>query len=349
MSHQLQFSVEDCKSPERLERLFRQLNLVIQQVSKPADFQPDLNALSMALAPLISKQLEAPGIAPLNLQSLLPDTGQGLAIEDTHANRLTNYLPANYDVGTLFWETDRTVLYVITQSAGTNAWTYAGGNYRATFANRPTDLGTNDAGFQFFVSVYIHLCIWSGSGWGIADGGGGYIVDAVALPAGVAGWQLCDGTATTYLTLSGVDLAETAFTTPDENSAPSGVYHKSIAAYSGTINAATGPALSGNVANATATNQATTATNQATTATNQNTVVTAHAVVDDLAAGVGNANFATPGDAAHATHTHTQDSHNHTQDSHNHTQDAHTHAITGVTAGTTGEPRNMGVLKYFRR
>jgi hypothetical protein len=66
-----------------------------------------------------------------------------------------------------------------------------------------------------------------------------------------------------------------------------------------------------------------------TVATNQATVVAAHAVVDDLAAGAGNAVFATPGDAAHASHNHTQDAHNH-------------------GAGTI-EPPNKQAILYYRR
>ncbi len=55
----------------------------------------------------------------------------------------------------------------------------------------------------------------------------------------------------------GVEGASIAFTTPDENSGAAGVYHESIAAYSGTINAATAPGISGSTANTTPTNNPT--------------------------------------------------------------------------------------------
>lgn len=329
----LQFTIEDCKSPERLERLFRRLNQVLAEPA-PQPARPNLPDLAKSLAPFINTQLQAPGVAPLNLQSLLPSTGLGVAIEDTHDNRLALYPAENSPVGTLFWETDRTVLYVVTETAGVRSWSYSAGMYSTTFANRPTDLSTADVGFLYMPSVYIHICRWSGSGWAITDGGGGYIVDAIVALG--AGWILCDGTATTYLALSGADLAETAFTPTDENSGVAGVYHESIAVYSGTINAAAAPGIAGSTANATA-------TNQATTATNQNTVVTAHTVIERLDdAGTGVFVFDTAAAADHATH-------GHTQDAHNHTQDAHLHAAGTLAVDATGEPRRMGVLRYFRR
>jgi hypothetical protein len=258
----------------------------------------------------------------------------GTVLEDTHANRLALYPASTTATGTLFWETDRTVLYIVIESAGVRSWQYSAGMFSAAFASRPTDLGTGDANFLMWVSTYNHIMKWVGNAWVFTDTQGGYFIDAaVALGAG---WLLCDGTATTYLTISGADLAETAFTTPDENSGAAGVYHESAAAYTGTINAATAPTLSGASA-------ATTATNQATTATNQNTVVTAHSVIERLDdAGTGVFVFDTAAEAAHATHGHTQDSHNHTQDS-------HTHGVGTLVVTATAEPRRMDVLRYFRR
>jgi hypothetical protein len=329
----VQFSMDDLRSPESLERVLRQFQTALG--SQPAAPQgPSAAEIAAKLAPLVRDELQATGSAPLNLQSLLPAIGIGVVLEDTHANRLTLYQPSNFAVGTLFWETDRTVLYLVKEVAGVKSWQYVSGMLTATFANRPTDLGTGDSDFLLFIKLYRHICRWNGVTWVISDGGGGYFVDsAIALGEG---YQLCDGTATTYLAVSGADLAETAFTTPDENTAPAGVYHESIAAYSGTINAATAPGVSGSVANATA-------TNQAATATNQNTVVTAHTVVERSdVAGTGIFVFDAAADADHATHTHVQDSHNHTQD-------AHTHAFGTLAVDATGEPRRMGVLRYFRR
>lgn len=341
MSH-LQFTLEDFRTPERLERLFRRLN---QTLAEPpaAPAAPNLNALAGSLAPLIRSQLQAPGIAPLNLQSLLPSTGLGVVLEDTHANRLTLYPASATAIGALFWETDRTVLYVVTESAGVRAWTYAAGMYQAAFANRPADLGANDAGFLYMPSVYIHICRWSGSGWAITDGGGGWIADCVVNPG--AGWQVCDGTATTYLALSGADLAETAFTTPDEVTAPSGVYHKSIAAYTGVINAATAGSTSGSTGSTTATNiAASTGVTIADHPSHTHDDASALATPDLFAPDTTAAGTAAQTGGPSATLTHPV-----TDPTHNHTQNAHTHGIGSIVVDATGQPRNLGCLRYFRR
>lgn len=333
---QLTFTIEDFKSPERLERLFQRLNQALGQSPASASSQPDYQALVERLAPLIRSQLQASGSAPLNLQSLLPPMGLGTAVvlEDTHANRLTSYLPADYDVGAAFYETDRTVLYVVATVSGAKVWKFAAGSFTAARASYPSDLGTNDDGFLFYINNYAHLARWDGTAWRLVDGGGGYFVDsAIALGTG---YQLCDGTVTDYISNNTTNLAVVSFTTPDENSGAAGVYHESIAAYTAAINAAVAPGISGNTANQTA-------VNQAQTATNQNTVVAAHAVVErSNVAGTGVFVFNVAADANHATHSHVQDSHNHTQD-------AHLHGAGTLVADATGEPRRMGVLRYFRR
>ena len=326
--HPLTFTVEDFQTPERLERLFRRLNQTLAE-PPPQPALPNLKTLAAAIAPLISEQLEAPGLAPLNLQSLLPATGLGTVLEDTHANRLALYPAGNSPVGTLFWETDRTVLYAVTNSAGTLVWTYIAGMYYAAFANRPTDLGANDANFLLWVTVQGHICRWSGAVWSITDGGGGYFVDsAVAL---VLGYQLCDGSATTYLTLSGADLAETAFTTPDEVTAPSGVYHKSIAAYTGGINAPTAGAISGSVA--AAATGITIVDHPSHTHDDASTLATPDLFAPDTTAtGVAAQTGGPSATLAHPV-----------------TDPTHTHTVGSLAVATTGEPRNMGVLRYFRR
>ena len=164
----LQFTSEDFKSPERLERLFQRLNYALAQYAAPTPVQPDLNALAMSVAPLIKAQLQAPGVAPLNLQSLLPATGEGAPIVDTHANRATaTYDPDNYSVGQLYFESDRIVMYVVVLSSGVNIWRYAGGTYYAATASQPTDLGANDAGFRFVDSTADTQIeyFWSGTEW----------------------------------------------------------------------------------------------------------------------------------------------------------------------------------------
>lgn len=327
----VQFSTDDLRTPESIERVLRQFqNALNTPVQIPAQPPLNLDQIAGAVAPLIQSALQAPGAAPLNLTALLPSTGSAAVLEDTHANRLILYPAPNYPLGTLFWETDRTILYVVASSSGTLYWQYVSGMMVSVFANRPTDLGAGDRGFLLFVTVQCHVMWWSGTAWFFLDGGGAYFQDFVATPPGSLGWQLCDGTATDYLVLSGADLAVTSFTTPNLFSgAGLGSYRKSIAAYTGALNAATAGNMSGLTSSDTATNNA-----AATGIT-----VDAHAVVDDLASGTNNAVFSTPGDAGHTVNDPT----------HNHTQNAHQHTFGTIAVDATGEPKNIGVLVYFRR
>lgn len=326
----MQFSTDDLRTPESLERVLRQFEARINTpVQIPATPPLDLTRIAGAVAPLIQSALQAPGAAPLNLTALLPSSGGATVVEDTHANRLALYPAGNYSVGALFYETDRASLYVVVISGGTNVWQYVSGLYAAVFANRPTDLGLNDRGFLLFVTVQCHLMWWSGTAWFFLDGGGGYFQDFVATPPGSLGWQLCDGTATDYLVISGADLAVTSFTTPDLTTAPSGVYRKSIAAYTGTINAATAGAMSGLTGSTTATNQSNTT----------GITVDAHTVVQDAQDGADHWDFDAEADAAHTVN----------DPGHNHTQDAHQHTFGTIAVDATGQPRNLGALPYFRR
>lgn len=328
----IQFSTDDLRTPESLELVLRQFVAALTPVrattTTPASVL-DTNALISKLAPLLRDQLQAPGAFPLNLQSLLPNAGQAILLEDTHSNRLTLYPPGNYAVGTVFYETDRTVLYAIVLSSGVLVWQYIGGTYTTTHTNRPVDLSTTDTGFLLQITTQAHLCMWRGASWIITDAGGGYIVDSpFALLA--LGWQLCDGTVTDYLTISGADLALTAFTTPDEVTAPSGVYHKSIAVYTGTINAASSGSFNGSPATLTGNVSAPIFTGTPGVTSGPSTSTTATTGANGVA------------DAVH-THTITPAG---TNSAPTLTMDSYTPA---GTIATTGQPRNLGVLRYFRR
>jgi hypothetical protein len=98
----------------------------------------------------------------LNGQSI-PVSSLAIVLYDTHANRLANYPAGNYVAGTLFFETDREVLYI---DNGTN-WIYGVGIDYDTLAHRPGDLGINDVGFLFVASDYNSTVTyrWSGSTW----------------------------------------------------------------------------------------------------------------------------------------------------------------------------------------
>ena len=306
------FNIEDLKTPDRLERVLRQFSNAIDYASKiPA--LPDTSKLAELLATPIRDQLQATGIAPLNLQSLLPSIGTGTIIVDTHANRLAIYNLNSYPVGTLFYETDRTVIYVIINSSGTLVWLFVAGSgpMRGTLSpdTKPTDIGANDVNFRFYSTDYGNEYRWDGSVWLLTSFPGPGFVGSFRIAPTIGLWQLCDGTVVTISNTDGTLSA--GFTVPDYTTSP---YLKLS-----TVTVVGPTAASGVTGSTTATNQATTATNQSNTT---GITVDDHSVVDTLAAGVGNAAFSTPGDAAHSV---TDPGHNHTQNSHNHTQDAHTH------------------------
>lgn len=106
-----------------------------------------------------------------------------------------------------------------------------------TFANQPTSLGAGDAGLLFYCTDYNHVLRWSGSVWTFAPGDGGnrYFRVGSSTPQEL-GWQLCDGTVTDSLTVGGAALTVTAFATP---AVTDGTFLKRLAAYTGTIDAAT--------------------------------------------------------------------------------------------------------------
>lgn len=306
-----------------------------------------VNSLQSTKKTLISATVPDPltPLTPSLISAIIGPGSSGLAITGTHAIRLSTYPASSYQVGTIFYETDRMVEYVISNSTGTNQWVYAAGMFATTFAGRPTDLGANDAGFLLWITVQNHVFRWSGAAWAFTDSGSGYITGFVAAPPGT-GWQLCDGTATDYVVISGADLALTAFTTPDEITTP-GVFHKSAAAYTGAINAASAPGISGSVGNITATNNAT-GTGITANLAATNVTVTQHTVAQNVAVGVATWSFPLQADAAHAvndpTHTHTI-----SDPGHNHTQNAHNHGVGSLAVDATGLPRNLALIPYFRR
>ncbi len=123
------------------------------------------------------------------------------------------------------------------------------GQLTATLVEAQTLTPTvDDDGMLVFVSDYGRLVRYNASlgVWEDAPGAlpGGMIQAFAVAPTGT-GWALCDGSATTRLVVGGAALATAAFTTP--NLAGSPAYLKSIALYTGTINAVSG-SLSGSTA-----------------------------------------------------------------------------------------------------
>lgn len=81
-------------------------------------------------------------------------------------------------------------------------------------AAQPTALTAADAGRLYYVTDFGHCCRWDGAQWTFAPGdpGNGFVSDHAFAPQEV-GWQLSNGAATTYLTVGGTTLTETAFLT----------------------------------------------------------------------------------------------------------------------------------------
>lgn len=93
----------------------------------------------------------------------------GSCIVGSHNVRLTVYGSASSPTGTLFYEIDRHVLYVINDIPNKH-WEFVAGCMVDVLANIPTDLGSTDVGFLFFATDTTTLYIWDGTAF-VAAGG----------------------------------------------------------------------------------------------------------------------------------------------------------------------------------
>lgn len=84
---------------------------------------------------------------------------------NTHAVRVARFAPNSYAAGVQFFETDRTVTYLVRSVNQVKQWYYVSGAYRAAFTKRPTDLGAADAGFRFVATDKTLTWLWSGTAW----------------------------------------------------------------------------------------------------------------------------------------------------------------------------------------
>lgn len=251
--------------------------------------------------------------------------------------------PAGLSEGTLFWQTDRTVMYMVRDTGSGNVWTYILGTYRALLSSLPT-LGTSDTNFLFSATDYAHTLHWNGTSWiwasEVGEMGSGYyqMFEAAPNTLGPNAWQLCDGSTVDRLNADGT---VTSVTVPD----------LSTAAYlKGGVASAAVAAASGATAATTATNNA-----ASTGVTTNNESSHTHAITNPTGGPSSTVNVvADPAGVAVAddVHAHTVTSptqngsaHNHgvSDPTHNHTQNSHTHA------GGNLELRNKQVRMYYRR
>jgi hypothetical protein len=180
----------------RLEDLARQVSVNqghVASLKESAVDAPKATAIAQAVAQKVASSVfnitnatGTPAVA----------TGSGTVFAGAHAAR-----PAagSYPNGTLFWETDRTALYVVL----VGQWVYAAGVMATAQATLPGGLGSGDAGFLAYVTDYAHLLRWNGSawGWGPGDGGSGFVQGFVVDPG--TGWFLCSGSQATFLKADG--------------------------------------------------------------------------------------------------------------------------------------------------
>jgi hypothetical protein len=112
----------------------------------------------------IQQALLLPGSDPL-IQGPSLGAGSPIFLEGTHAVRPA---AASYGVGSVYFETDRTVNYLnVLNSSAVQIWQYNSGGYSAAIASIPGDLGTNDKGFRFVDTSAVNQTeyFWTDSAW----------------------------------------------------------------------------------------------------------------------------------------------------------------------------------------
>ena len=326
-------------------------------------------------------------------------------IQDTHANRLTNFPSTFYPTGTTFWETDRTVSYINQDATGTltatgtttvtwvsgdkfdagtnwegktitingvehtvatttsttqlvtssvvaagvgvdftvasGKWQYASGQFNCQQANLPADLLSSDDGFLAGVINFNHVLLWGeGSlawGWAQGESGGGYIQGFAVDPSPTTGWALCSGTlGVTYLKFDG-----TTGTLNLPNLTGTAGYAKLGTPYTGTVDAAVAPLITGSVASGTAVFAAGATGNS----------VTGASIPADT--GANNTNVAVQSGAGTtvAADGHTHATGGLTDPGHTHTvaDTGHVHAVGTLVNGLLGEPPHIVLRPWFRR
>lgn len=172
----------------------------------------------------------------------VPLTANAAVIINTHAVRLADHPAATQPVGELYWESDRTALYAVTNPGGGNVWSLLMSRpMQATLANLPADLGADDEGFLFTSTDFGHVWRWDGANWHYApwDDGRGYIVfrfydDGAVVP----GYALCDGSNQTF---SKDDGTTEVLATPDFVSTPTFARGAAALGGSGQVTTGAGP------------------------------------------------------------------------------------------------------------
>lgn len=226
-----------------------------------------------------------------------------------------------------------------TQKAGTFG---AGAIIQGTSLEQPTNLTAANDGLLFYVTDFGHLVRYNAASqvWEFApgDNGAGYFADFGITPQ-ATGWQLCDGSATTYLHV-GAALTTVAFVTPNLTGTPA--YRKAAAAYTGTINAKVAPSTTGTGSTGTGT------TSGQSNDHGHNFSVTSGGPSAQYPANVIQ-QWTAGASANPPTASHTHDSAGTTGGTNSdHTHSAPSLSVPALSIGTI-EMANLGVLPFFRR
>lgn len=330
----------------------------------------------------------------------LPQGAVAVLIKDTHANRIdpNKYPATKYPLNSVFYESDRRVYYHVVLVNGVKTWVLLPdlGVMRDVLANKPTDLGANDVGFLFHATDYNHIWRWYGSGWQYAPGDrvSGEIAWFTENPG--VGWALCDGS---NVTRTKSDATTASVTLPNLTT---GVYPKGGSTYTGNVNAAVAPTLSGSTGAGTPHSHTFSVTSSAVSAGTPSGTVSQptftgnplpahqHAVPIAMVAGGGlyfhlagspapygtdpnsvSAAYELLGTAVSTTKnpalskaesagtpsgtvsqpTFTGDTlptHDHVVSGSTSSESSHTHPVGTLQASSTGEPKNIVLLPYYR-
>lgn len=166
--------VPGIKYPEWRYAIEPQLREVIRNIYDNLSY--DRGSIKNIIAQIGTPQQMAENLLQQTLEAVASSGGGGggggggtgaLVRVSTHAIRLTTYGTATDPVGTIFFETDRTAIYYISDAAGINHWQFAAGNMVGPKGGMPIGLGVADKGF-IYTAIEDHLhsqYSWSGTGW----------------------------------------------------------------------------------------------------------------------------------------------------------------------------------------
>jgi hypothetical protein len=256
-----------------------------------------------------------------------------VSLIDTHANRVANYGPNNYALGTKFFETDRHVSYIVKSANNNQEWGYSDGlmpvvpNNNNTALTLPADLGTYDDEFVATDSTFGHQFQWSGNNntWGFLPGtveSGELGFFGPFLP-NLNHWAAMNGANTTMVSGNGAISSYSTSNWTDNNTGAAFIQSIASGNYTGNFANATPPTWN---------NNAKTDTENAHT----HNVNLAVSLVPVTASGNSNAVFPTSYTTGPGT-------------AHSHNLSNNNAALNAPSEANNGLPKRLGLIIYIRR